>query len=147
MTNSLNDLIFNEDVPYLNSATKSEIKKSIVLKTCSEHSHIFVIAFDKFNNRLTSIIYKERSTPIGGYAYDAKFGRYYVECFDYLDLGTIPISFSIRIDKIRRWECRIPLTELVIRKYLDQQQVLELENFKKENKKRRFEFMQLVSCY
>ena len=146
MTN-LNDLIFKEDIPYLDSAIKSEIKKSIILKTCSEHTHIFILALNPSHNKLTSIAYKEKSIPIAGYIYDAKFGQYYVDCVEHLDLGTIPISFSIRIDKISRWECRILLTESIIKKYLDQQQLAKLENFKKKNKSCRFEFMQLVSCY
>jgi hypothetical protein len=131
----------------LDGITKSEIKKSIQLKVCAEYTHIFVLAFNPVKNTLKSIVYKEKSFPIGGYTYDAKFGQYYVECADYLDLGTIPISFSIRIDKISRWECRIPLTEPIIKKYLDQQQRDRLGGFKEINKGSRFEFMQLVSCY
>ena len=146
MTDILNDLIFNEDVPPLDVVTKSEIKRSIIIKSNLEHTHVFVLAISKSNNKLTSIIYKEKSTPITGYTYDTKFGRYYVDCFDYCDLGTIPISFSIKIGKISRWECRIPLTELTIKKYLDQQQSKELAGFKKLNNGCRFEFMQLVSC-
>ena len=146
MTN-LSDLIFKEDVPPLDATIKSEIKKSIILKTCYEHTHIFVLALNPSKNKLTSIVYKEKSIPIAGYTYDAKFGQYYVDCVEYLDLGTIPISFSIRIDKISRWECKILLTESTIKKYLDQQQLVKLENFKKKNKNCRFEFMQLVSCY
>jgi len=135
------------NVPRLDGLTKTEIKKSIQLKACSEYTHIFVLAFNPVKNVLTSIVYKEKSFPIGGYTYDAKFGQYYVECANYLDLGTIPISFSIRVDKISRWECRIPLTEPIIKKYLDQQQVERLSSFKDANKGSRFEFMQLVSCY
>lgn len=143
-----NDLIdFKEEVPLLDSVTKSEIKKSIVLKTCSEHTHVFVLAMNQLKNKLTSIVYKEKSSPIAGYTYDAKFGQYYVECTNYLDLGTIPISFSIRIDKISRWECKIPLTESIIKKYLDKQQTGKLTAFKERNKGCKFEFMQLVSCY
>src|SRR5581483_3523822 len=105
----LNDTIFQEEIVSVKSYIKSEIKKSIIVNASVEATHIFVIAFDKVDNKLTSIIYKERSTPIGGYAYDAKFGKYYVECYDYMDLGTIPISFSIKIDKINKWQCRIPV--------------------------------------
>lgn len=135
------------NVPRLDGITKSEIKKSIQLKVCPEHTHIFVLAFSPIKNRLQAIVYKEKSSPIAGYTYDAKFGQYYVECADYLDLGTIPISFSIRIDKISRWECKIPLTESIIKKYLDQQQVERFGRFKESSKGSRFEFMQLVSCY
>jgi hypothetical protein len=94
-----------------------------------------------------AIVYKEKSSPIGGYTYDAKFGQYYAECADYLDLGSIPISFSIRIDKIGRWECRIPLTESIIKKYLNARQNENLNDFKEKNRGSRFEFLQLVSCY
>jgi hypothetical protein len=147
MTSDLGNLIFKEDVPLLDSITKSEIKKSILLKVCSEHTHVFVLALNPSQNKLTSIVYKEKSSPIAGYTYDAKFGQYYVECANYLDLGTIPISFSIRIDKISRWECKIPLTEPIIKKYLDAKQVEQLWKFKDTNKGCKFEFMQLVSCY
>lgn len=136
-----------KDMPVLDSAIKSEVKKSIIIKTNSEHTHIFVIALKTGQNRLTSISYKEKSRPIAGYTYDAKFGQYYVECYDYLDLGTIPISFSIRIDKISRWESKIPMTESLIRKYLDSEQDRKLKEFKELNKSCRFEYMQLVSCY
>lgn len=136
-----------DETPRLDAVTKSEIKKSILLKACSEHTHIFVLALNPSKNKLTSIVYKEKSSPIAGYTYDAKFGQYYVECTAYLDLGTIPISFSIRVDKISRWECRIPLTEPIIRKYLSEEQLDKLKEFKDTNKNCRLEFMQLVSCY
>ena len=147
MTNNLNNLTFKEEVPPLDAVTKSEIKKSIILRTRSEATHIFVLAFYPATDKLTAIVYKEKSTPIACYTYDAKFGQYYVECSDYLDLGIIPISFSIKVDKISRWECRIPLTESIIKKYLDKQQLENLLNFKEKHKGCRFEFMQLVSCY
>lgn len=131
----------------LDSIIKSEIKKSISLKARSDHTHVFVLALHPSKNKLTAIVYKEKSTPIAGYTYDAKFGQYYVECADHLDLGTIPISFSIRVDKISRWECRIPLTEPIIKRYLDTKQTQDLADFKEKNKGSRFEFMQLVSCY
>lgn len=141
------NLIFQEDIIPLEAAIKSEIKKSIVIKPCSEHSHIYVLALNKFNNKLMSIVYKERSTPITGYVYDAKIGQYYVDCVNYLDLGIIPISFSIKIDKINRWECRIPLVESAIKKYLDKGQIAKLKVFKESHKNCQFDFMQLVSCY
>ncbi len=72
---------------------------------------------------------------------------YYVECYDYLDLGTIPVSFSIKIDKISRWERRIPLTESTIKKYLSYEQKLKLKEFRGFNKGCRLEFMQLISCF
>lgn len=147
MTNKINDLIFKEDVPRLDGITKSEVKKSIQLKPCAEHTHVFVLAFHPVRNKLTAIVYKEKSSPIGGYVYDAKFGQYYVECAEYLDLGIIPISFSIRIDKINRWECKIPLPESVIKRFLDTEQTEKLSNFREKNRDCRFEFMQLVSCY
>jgi hypothetical protein len=143
----LNDLIFKEDSPNIDTSIKAKIKKSITIKPCSESTIIFVLAFHPSKNKLTSIVFKDKSTPIGGYAYDTKFGQYYVECANYLDLGTIPISFSIRIDKIGRWECRIPLTELIIKEYLDREQKEKLRDFKDKNLGSRFEFMQLVSCY
>jgi len=134
-------------IDVLDSTTKTEIKKAIYLKPCVEHTHIFVLAFHHARNKLTAIVYKEKSSPIGGYTYDAKFGQYYVECAEHLDLGVIPISFSIRIDKISRWECRIPLPESVIKKFLDADQIAKLNSFKEKNRDCRFEFMQLVSCY
>ena len=145
MANNFN--IFKEEILPLDVATKSEIKKSIILKTCAEHTHIFVMALHPSRNKLTSITYKENGISIAGYTYDSKFGQYYIECADYLDLGTIPISFSIRVDRINRWECRLPLTESIIKKYLDKLQTDKLAGFKKLNKACRFEFMQLASCY
>ena len=144
---NLNNLIFKENQEELTATVKAEIKKSFLIRNCSEHTHIFVLASNPIKNKLTAIVYKERSMPIAGYTYDAKFGQYYVECANFIDLGTIPISFSIRIDKISRWECRIPLTESFIKKYLDEDQKAKLSNFKNQNKDCKFEFMQLVSCY
>ena len=145
--NNLNKMNFKEEVAPLDPLTKSEIKKSIVLKTRSEPTHIFALAMHPATNKLTAIVYKEKSTPIGGYTYDAKFGQYYVDCTEHLDLGTIPISFSIRVDKIGRWECRFPLTESIIKKYLDKQQMEKLVAFKKKHDGCHFEFLQLIGCY
>ncbi len=105
------------------------------------------MAVHPIHGKLGTIVFKEKGTPIGGYTYDAKLGRYYAEFVEYMDLGTIPISFSVRVDKISRWECRIPVTELIIQKYLDREQKKKLEKFKEKNKDCRFEFMQLASCY
>ena len=147
MADDLNDLIFKEDVPSLDSVIEAEIKNSIKLKICVENTHIFVLALNSSKNKLVSIDYKEKSTPMTGCTYDTKFGKYYVECVEYLDLGVIPVSFSIKIDKISRWESKIPITEPVIKTYLSEQQVANLEAYKIRNKGCRFEFMQLVSCY
>jgi hypothetical protein len=147
MADDLNDLIFKEDVLSLDNIIEVEIKKSIKIKICVENTHIFVLALNSSKNKLISIDYKEKSIPMAGCVYDAKFGKYYVECVEYLDLGTIPVSFSIKIDKISRWESKIPITEPVIKTYLSEQQVANLEAYKIRNKGCRFEFMQLVSCY
>lgn len=147
MVDDLNDLIFKEETPSLDEIVESEIKKSINIKTCVESTHVFVLALNNSKNKLISIDYKEKSVPMTGCTYDAKFGKFYVECVEYLDLGTIPVSFSIKIDRISRWECKIPLTESVINNYLSEQQIASLEAYKIRNKGCRFEFMQLVSCY
>lgn len=145
----LNSVLFGEEFPLLDDNIKKDIKKDILVKTCSEHTRIFVLAIakDYARNKLTSIVYKETSTPLAGYTYDAKIGQYYVECFNSMDLGIIPISFSIRIDTISRWESRIPLSEAIIKRYLDKDQKHKLRTFKSKNDNCRFEFMQLISCY
>jgi hypothetical protein len=145
MTNE--DLIFQEEMPAIDKLTKSEIKKSITVKTGSGSTHIIVLATHPLRGKLGSIVFKEKSTPIGGYTYDAKLGKYYVEFVNYIDLGTIPISFFVQVDRIKKWECRIPVREFVIQKYLDKDQKRKLESFKQANKDCEFEFMQLASCY
>jgi hypothetical protein len=142
-------MFFGEESPLLDENIKKDIKEDILVKTCSEHTRIFVLAIakDHARNKLNSIVYKETSTPLAGYTYDAKVGQYYVECFNSIDLGTIPISFSIRVDTISRWESRIPLSEFIIKKYLNKGQRYKLRTFKSKNDNCRFEFMQLVSCY
>jgi hypothetical protein len=146
MAENLTDLIFEEAVT-LDKVLKREIKKSIVIKKCTEFTHVFVLAVHPVKNKLTSISYKEKSSSIGGYAYDSKFGKYYVDCVGFINLGVIPISFSIRIDKVNRWECRIPLAAAFIIKYLNEDQRHILKNFKKKNRGCKFEFLQLISCY
>ncbi len=80
-------------------------------------------------------------------AYDSKNHKYYVDCVEYLDLGIIPISFSIKVAKISHWECKIPIIESVIRKYLTKDQKNKLQKFQNEYKDCNFDYFQLTRCY
>lgn len=125
---------------------RSEIKKSFVVKRCPEHTQIFVLAVHAVRNVLTPIEYKN-GKPLTACAYDVKQGKYYVDCVDYLDLGIIPISFSIRVVRISHWECKVPMTDLVIKKYLTKEQKEKLQAFQDKLKDCNFEYLQLTTCY
>lgn len=147
MADRLSDLIFNEAINSLDETIESEIRKSFKISMCVENTHIYVLALNNSNNKLLPIDYKDRCIPMMGCVYDVKFEKFYVECVEHLDLGTISVSFSIKIDKISRWETRIPVSEKVIMNYLNKQQIKNLDIFKSRNKDCQFEFMQLISCY
>jgi hypothetical protein len=146
MTDRINSIIFKEELVVLDKKRKAEVKKSIILKGCGESTQIFTLALHAARNKLTSIDAKE-GKPLSACTYDSKFNRYYVECVDYLDLGVIPISFSIKVARISHWECKIPMTENVIKKYLNRDQIQSLEKFQARFNDCDFDYFQLVVCY
>ena len=114
---------------------------------CHRTPHIFVLAHHPINNKLTSIGYKDKGTPLSGCVYDAKFQKFYVECSGYLDLGSIPISFSIKIANIGKWSAKLPMAESVVMKYLDECQLQILRAFQNSHHGCSFDYLQLVGCY
>lgn len=138
--------LFFKDEPLLETSVKAEIKKSIVVNASSDSTQIFVIAHS-IEDKLTTISYKDKGVPLSGCVYDAKFQNFYIECSGYLDLGTIPISFFVKIANIGKWISKVPMPESVITKYLDEEQLQRLKMFKNNHKTCSFDYLQLVSCY
>lgn len=68
--------------------------------------------------------------PIGGYVYDSQHDNYVLNCYDYMTLATIPLSMALRMRGCSNWMVRVPLSEGVIKNYLDNEQKKLVKEFK-----------------
>ena len=91
---------------------KSYIKQ-LDLKINEEFQTFVVVAVvhsDSSKNLIRKIPCSQ-GTAIGGYVYDISFDCYYLDCFDYLNLGVVPFSIEMSLGD---WKINLPLVESVI---------------------------------
>jgi len=116
--------------PELKAKGCKELKDQLEITPGAERSFVIAVAThqDKTRNTITRISCK-KGIPLGGYVYDLQNDSYVFECSDYYLLGYVPISFIARFPNLS-WEMRLPVPEIVMRKYLTPMQKKELKNFK-----------------
>jgi len=117
--------------PELKFKVSKEVRDNMEITPSDEITYVIVVAIHKDNSRnIISKISCKKGLPLGGYIYDSHSDAYYIDCVDYLHLGFVPFSFIGRIKGIKHWKSRIPMSESVIKKYLNPLQKKELKNFK-----------------
>lgn len=116
-----------------------EAQRKLTVQPQINSTFVVVIAYDtQSDTNIVNRITCRKGTPIGGYVYDSQNDCYYVECTDFLNLGFIPISYTVSFPGDRYWKVRLPMPESVIKKYLNPLQKQELRNFVKRFKEPRF---------
>ena len=75
-----------------------------------------------------------RGIPIGGYVYDMQADSYFYNCEDFLHLGSVPVSFMIRMQEDFEWQEYVPMPESVIKTFLTKGQKKMLSSFRRRFK-------------
>jgi hypothetical protein len=111
------------------SATRDQ-RKALELKYSDEKTYLILIASnsDSSRNAIHKISCKQ-GIPLEGYVYDAKSDSYFYDCYDYLQIGYIPVSIDLLV-KGSSWTTKVPLTDEVILKFLNESQFRDADHFK-----------------
>lgn len=84
--------------------------------------------------------------PIGGYTYDSQTDSYCIEGVDFINLGSVPISHKLKMIN-GNWSVRIPISESLLFKNLNNLQKKDLLNFKANFPEDKFQcfFVQMIN--
>ena len=107
------------------------LREFLEIVPSDESTYVVAIASskEKSGNNIVKISC-EKCVPIEPYVYDSHTDSYCVECFEYLKLGFVPISFSCKMKKDLDWSIKVPMVENILVKYLTPTQKKELKEFK-----------------
>ncbi len=127
-----------------------DIRSNLIIEPTSFGSQIVAIAIAKNSeNNEVKAISLSRGLCLNNEVYDLVKDAYHVECASYLVVGQIPISYRLRIDECTGWECEVPLTKFLIKKYLGRGMVAELENWESMFREEEYEitYLQIRDVY
>lgn len=145
--NDLDDL--GEHSPELHQKAIKDIRERIEFEVCYTRTFIVVLAIhnDAAKNNLTTINCR-KGLPISGYLYDSQSDTCHIECHDYVPLGYIPVSFYHTMPGVGNWKQRMPMPEVVLRRYMTRNQKDDLRRFKATYKNGQYtiHFMQIIDC-
>lgn len=136
----------NENSNFLIKTLK-ELKSSCEVVPAQEETFIIVVAIHKNKERnYIARLNCKNGIPIGGYIYDSKNDTYQIECFDYCNLGNIPISYFLYVKNVKHWKIRVPMSYNLIQKFLTLQQKKDLKSFKRQFKADEFDiqYIQMI---
>lgn len=95
------------------------------------------------NNRLK--IATGKGIPLGGYIYDTTHRCYCVKGLDTLNIGSVAISFHVRMPEFPYWRMPIPVPEKILRKHMNAKQTEQLAYFEKTYPKCKIHFLQMIN--
>jgi len=107
------------------------LKSQLDIRLSNNSTFLLLIAFNKINKSKNVINYIscKKALPIGGFVYDSQMDSYCINCCDYIELGSVPISIEISIKDCFNWVTKTPLPEKIFKKYLNTYQKKEIKNF------------------
>ncbi len=139
-------------MPQVYEKDTKDIKNAMKMQVDFESTGIVMVAIhknDKLNHPVR--IPCHGCTPIRGYNYNTVNDTYSFRCHEHLNLGNIGVSYSLVMRGTGGWECRIPVPEDVIKRYLDADQRKNLLAFKQQFKEMGeeivFEYVQMQSAF
>lgn len=144
---SLEEEDIYEGVPIVDQKDSRDIKRNLEVFATPERTYLIVIAVsDNIEYDDITHIGCEHGTPIGYLPYDSVNDTYETYCTDFMNLGYIPVSFGLRIKGSSDWFIRVPMPESVIKRYLTDQQRMDLKVFRGTYRSDEYsiEFLQLV---
>jgi len=112
-----------------NNKNVRDVKSSIEVFLEEEETSVVAVAVseNEGDNKICRI--KCDGIAIGGYAYDSSSDVCYVEGCDHMLLGLIPISLTMKIKGVSRYQISIPLPESVVKRHLNIGQKRLLKKF------------------
>lgn len=99
-----------------------------VLESCGTRIMIAVYSRLKEINE-TKFLSCKGLLPIGNLVYEPRSDSYIINCVDYIEVGTIPISLIATMKGCPSWSVKMPLPEKLIKKHLNSKQKREIRNF------------------
>lgn len=136
-----------EGVPAVDPKDSRDIKRSLDVIATPERTYLIVLAVSR-NMEYDDITHIgcDHGTPIGYFPYDSVNDTYEMYCTDFMNLGYIPVSFGLGIKGSSDWFIRVPMPESVIKRYMTDQQLMDLKVFRGTYNSDDYdiEFLQLV---
>jgi hypothetical protein len=114
-----------------------DIRNSLIFKISNEISTYVIacaVSKDSSKNGLRKLS-AEYGSPIGGFAYDSLHDFYAIYCADVLPLDNIPISCTATIEGLYGWNIKVPLSDVVIKRYLSPAIKNSLDKFRESYNK------------
>lgn len=124
-----------------------DIKKSIKIEPGHRSTivHVAAVSFQEKKNKLM-FIPCHAGTPITQDAYDAVRDGFLFFGYDSIELGVIPVSYSLDFEGAS-WGAEIPLPMSVIKKYLSKEEKVRFEEWKLTCGDCYFESLQILESY
>jgi hypothetical protein len=128
------------------AAIKDQLNSLELALSEDESTFLILVAthVDPTRNSINKINCKQ-GVPIRGYVYDAKADAYFYDCYDYIQVGNIPVSMRLSM-RHTGWATKIPLAEDVILQFLNERQLRDVNHFKSlfSPDEYSLEFLQLI---
>lgn len=123
------------------------IRNSLKLFRIPESTHLMAVVVDKRDELNKHEMVRCVGEPIGGYAYDMTHDAYYIRCCEYLDLGSIPVSYKMAMPN-SNWVEFVALPDELLERCLTMQQKRSLTQFKERYRDERYsiQFLQSIDC-
>jgi hypothetical protein len=130
-------------------ATKDikDVRSALILHMEQQSTYLMLVAVNKNGSHNEQMrIATNHGTPIGGYVIDHVNDQYIINCFDYINLGTVPVSFTMRMDNVGNWGIKVPVPETVLKRYLLEEQKAEIKKFREKysDNEVEYHFIQMV---
>lgn len=89
----------------------------------------------------------KKGKPITKNCYDVTSDSYVINGMDYIKLGEVPYNFKLSLKDSNLFSIDIPVPERLLKRYLSEKQISNLEKFKSHYKNCRFEFIQILKAF
>lgn len=115
-----------------NISNINKIKKNLNVIVNDEITLITLAAICKDNQKnLICEIPCFKGMPINGYIYNTSNDSYCVSCYDYIDIGSVPLSISLKVDN-SPWFVKMPIPEDIIFSNIKLAQKRKIKQFKEK---------------
>lgn len=146
-------LIFQIQKPTI-TVTPETVKDSRDIKTnleviCQHQGmFVYVLAVSNKSDANSSIqLSCKKGKPITKHCYDVTSDSYLVYGIDYLKIGYVPFNYQIRLKDFKSFLIDIPVPERLLKRYISESQLADLEEFKLRYKNCSYEFIQILKAY
>lgn len=129
-----------------------DIRNGLMPEVVTQPVHVHCIAVHNDEAKNTELrLNLHRCVPIEGYSYNNVTDKYAVICYDAIYLGSIPVSYRLKMGSIGNWTIAVPMPEAVLKRYMTPDQRRSLAHFKMAMRPLaqdvRYEYIQMLSAY